>query len=235
MKRNNYYPVNQGGQIVWLANFINKLPGYGTALGLTPAQVSAAVADGLWLLYLLQSWQPGVRNWSLSCTNAVAEAQTGAGSAAQVLPVFTAPTLPATVAAVIPGALNRLFALIQLVKDSGKATDTISSDLGIVGTAQPAPDLTTIQAVISAVIFGNHVNIKWGWGGYSAWLDSCEIQVDRGDGKGFVLLTIDTTPGYTDTQPFPATSVKWTYKAIYHVGDGQVGIWSQTTSVTVPA
>jgi hypothetical protein len=42
-------------------------------------------------------------------------------------------------------------------------------------------------------------------------------------------------PGYTDTQPFPAASVKWTYKATYRLDDKQVGLWSQTTSVTVPA
>ena len=42
----------QGG---WLANFTNKLPGYATALGLTTPQVTAAVADGNWLIYVLQS------------------------------------------------------------------------------------------------------------------------------------------------------------------------------------
>ena len=59
--------------------------------------------------------------------------------------------------------------------------------------------------------------------------------MDRGDGKGFVFLTIDTTPGYTDTQPFPAASVKWTYKATYRLNDLPVGLWSQPASVTVPA
>jgi hypothetical protein len=59
--------------------------------------------------------------------------------------------------------------------------------------------------------------------------------VDRGDGKGYVLLAFDTTPGYTDTQPFPTTPATWTYRAIYRVGDNQVGVWSQTVSVTVPA
>ena len=61
----------------------------------------------------------------------------------------------------------------------------------------------------------------------------CEIQVDRGDGKGFVAPTFDTTPGYFDTQPFPATPVKWTYQAIYRVGDSRVGQWSKPVSVTV--
>jgi hypothetical protein len=40
-------------------------------------------------------------------------------------------------------------------------------------------------------------------------------------------------PGYTDTQPFPSTPVKWTYQAIYRVGDSRVGQWSKPVSVTV--
>lgn len=72
-----------------------------------------------------------------------------------------------------------------------------------------------------------------GPGGFSAFLDICELQVDRGDGKGFVALAFDTTPGYVDTQPFPTSPVKWTYQAIYRVGDSRVGQWSKPVSVTV--
>jgi hypothetical protein len=235
MKRNTYYPARQGDQITWLGNFSNKLPGLAAALGLTAGQVTAAVADCGWLIYILQSWLPAGRTWVLACTDAATDAQTGDGTALMVLPVFTAPALPTGVVAVNTGALNRIFALVQTIKDSGKCSDTNATNLGIVGSAQTGPDLTTVQPIISANIMGNQVNVKWGWGGNSAFLDSCEIQVDRGDGKGFVLLTIDTTPGYTDTQAFPAASVKWTYKAIYRLADDQVGLWSQTASVTVPA
>lgn len=77
--------------------------------------------------------------------------------------------------------------------------------------------------------------IKWGWGGYGRFLDSCEIQVDRADGKGFVLLTIDTTPGYTDTTPLPAALTRWSYRACYRANDAQAGLWSATTSITVQA
>jgi hypothetical protein len=139
------------------------------------------------------------------------------------------------VAAVNTGALTHVFALVQLIKDSGKCSDPNATNLGIVGSEQSGPDLTTVQPVIAVSIAGNQVFVKWGWGGNSAWLDSCEIQVDRGDGKGYGLLTIDTTPGYTDTQPFPAASAKWTYKAIYRLDDNQVGLWSQPVSITVPA
>ena len=89
------------------------------------------------------------------------------------------------------------------------------------------------HVMIDAIISGNQVLVKWGWGGNGAYLDLCEIHVDRGDGKGFGLLTYDSTPNYTDTQPFPATPAKWTYKAIYRVGDSQVGLWSLPVSITV--
>ena len=61
----------------------------------------------------------------------------------------------------------------------------------------------------------------------------CELKVDRGDSKGFVFLAIDTTPGYTDTQPFPDPPAKWTYQAIYRMADNRVGQWSAPASVTV--
>jgi hypothetical protein len=57
--------------------------------------------------------------------------------------------------------------------------------------------------------------------------------VDRSDSKGEVLLAYDTTPNYTDTTPSPSTPTKWTYRAIYRLGDSRVGQWSKPVSVTV--
>ncbi|MEP6823156.1 MAG: hypothetical protein ABI946_12500 [Chthoniobacterales bacterium] len=65
--------------------------------------------------------------------------------------------------------------------------------------------------------------MKWGWEGYRAFLAQCELQVDRADSKGFVLLAIDTTPGYTDTTPFPSAPTKWIDQAIFRAGDSRVG------------
>ena len=50
--------------------------------------------------------------------------------------------------------------------------------------------------------------------------------ISRGDGRGFVFLTSDTTP-------LPATPANWKYRGIYRVGDAQVGIWSNTVKITV--
>ena len=88
-------------------------------------------------------------------------------------------------------------------------------------------------ALFTAIVVANHMDIGWGWGGHSAFLDLLQIQVDRSDAKGFVDLVHDTTPNYTDTTPFPATLTKWTYRAIYHVNDAPTGQWSNPVSVVV--
>jgi hypothetical protein len=67
----------------------------------------------------------------------------------------------------------------------------------------------------------------------AALVSGCEIQVDRGGGSGFVLLAYDSTPGYPDTEPFPAAPKKWTYRAIYRVDDLAVGQSSNPVSLTV--
>ena len=234
MKHNSYYPLRQADQIIWLTNFCNKLPGYSAALGLTAGQFAAAVADCGWLTYVLQSWLPAVRAWNMACTDAASAAQTGTGAAAMTLPVFTAPALPAGVVAVAPGALNRLFALIQLIRDGGKATAAISTDLGITGSEAAGPDYTTLQPPLKARVTASGVELDWGWGGFAAFLDALLIQVDRADGQGFKLLVHDTTPGYKDTAPPPAALARWTYRAIFIKDDVQVGLWSNPVSVTVP-
>ena len=231
MKRNTYFPIRQNDQVVWLVNFANKLPGYATALGLSTAQVNAAVADAQWLVYVMAAWLGAARAWSLACTNAVTLAQNGDGTTLMALPVFTAPAFPDGVTPVNTGALDRIFALVQTIKDSGRCDDSIASDLGIIGTEKAAPDFETLQPRFKVSRVATGVFLDWGWDGNAAFLDMIEFQVDRG--TGFVFLANDTTPGYTDTAPQPSVLTKWKYRAIFRVGDQQVGQWSNDMSITV--
>jgi len=233
MKRNSFFPARIAEQIIWLLNFANKLPGYATALGLTTAQADAAVADAQWLVYVMSAWLGAVRSWAQACTDAVTEAQSGTGTAVMVLPVFTAPAFPQDVAPVNPGALDRIFALVQQIKDSGRCSDTIGTDLGIIGAEQTGPDFATLAPNFKARLTATGVFLDWSWGGFAAFLDMIEFQVDRADNKGFVFLANDTTPGYTDTTPRPAQPTKWKYRAIFRLGDQQVGQWSNEVSITV--
>ena len=144
-----------------------------------------------------------------------------------------APALPTVVPAVAPGIEVRFRALVKLIKANPAYNTAMGQALGIEGPQQTPPDLTTFQPDIDVYMNGANVFVDWSWGGYANYLDMCEIQVDRGDGKGFVALAFDTTPGYTDTAPIPATPAKWTYRAIYRVNDAQVGLWSKLVSLIV--
>jgi hypothetical protein len=141
--------------------------------------------------------------------------------------------MPADVTPVKTGALNRIFTLVGNIKDVPSFNSTIGADLAIVGIAETAPDYATARPVLSVLIIANRVEIGWDWQGYAKFLDMCEIQVDRDDAKGWVLLAFDTTPGYIDTTPFPAALTRWKYRAIYHMDDAPVGQWSAEVSVIV--
>lgn len=241
MKHNAYYPTSVPEQIVWLTNFFNKLIGHAPALGISQLICAAAVADARWLIYLLGSYQPAQRTWGKSNTDMIREAQIGTGETVMVLPTFNAPPLPPADAAaglpavvpVKPGALKRIFSLIQVMQEAPGYVDSIATDLGTLGTQVSGPDLETIQPVIKVRIIGGQVFIDWGWDGHGAFLDMIQIQVDRG--QGWTDLAYDTTPGYTDTHAFPAALATWKYRAIYRVGDAQVGIWSAEVSLAVGA
>ena len=213
-----------------LNTFKNNIGGYAAILGLTPAQTAAQAADAGYFNYILQC-QAVMQNGAQQWTAWKILERMGGTSPATGVPV--APVFPAAVAAVTPGIEARFRALVQQIKANDNYNTGMGEALGIEGAQQTAPDLTTIQPVITVAVSGNRVEVGWGWGGNVAYLDVCEIQADRGDGKGYTLLTYDTTPGYVDTQPFPTAPVKWTYKAIYRVGDAQVGQWSNPVSLTV--
>ena len=129
--------------------------------------------------------------------------------------------------------LTWLFQEIERWKTSEGYNDDIGQILGIVGPEETGPDLNTVAPPLDASVVGNIVKLIWGWDGNGAFLDMCELQVDRGTGQGFVLLAYDTTPNYDDTHPFPATLTTWKYRGIYRVGDDQVGLWSAEVSVVV--
>jgi hypothetical protein len=214
-----------------LLTFKNNAPSYSSAVGLTTDQLKAQAADADYFNYVV-NWQgimQGGAKQSTAWKDLMRDGGTPPPTGAPVAPVF-----PTAVTPVAPGIEARFRALIQQIKAHPNYNEAIGDALGIEGTQQTGPDLNTLQPAIDASINGNRVEVDWGWQGNAAYLDMCEIQVDRGDGKGFVFLTYDGTPGYVDTQPFPAVPVKWAYRAIYRVNDAQVGLWSNPVSVTVP-
>lgn len=230
MKHQAYYPTRSAEQVQWLENFAAKIGVHAAALGLDAAVVAEIIKDARWVIYVIGPWITAVRAWKQGCTLASKEAQTGT-SGMVALPVFTAPALPAGSVARDQGALTRIFDLVAEIKENNGCGEAMCADLRLMGPESGAPDYGLLAPAFTLEINGNAVQIGWGWLGFSKWLDQCEIQVDRG--QGWVLLTFDTTPGYTDTHPLPAAVTTWKYRAIYRVDDAQVGQWSAVVSIAV--
>jgi hypothetical protein len=211
-----------------LQTFKNAIGAYAATLGLSPATVTAQAADADYFSYTIQCQQimlGGSRQWT-AWKDLARYGGDLPPSGAPVAPVF-----PAAVPPVAPGIEPRFRALVKQIKAHPSYNEAMGQALGIEGAQQVGPDYATVQPDITATISGGRVDVGWNWGGFANFLDQLELEVDRG--QGFVLLAIDTTPGYTDSQPFPATPVKWTYRAIYRLGDNRVGQWSKPVSVTV--
>jgi hypothetical protein len=230
MAKSSYISTTDDGFAHQLLTFKNAIGAYAAGLGVTAAQIAAQAADADYFNYVLQC-QEIIQNASKQWTAWKDLARRGGSVPPTGAPVI--PTFPPSVPVVAPGIEARFRALVKQIKANADYNESIGAALGIEGSEQVGPDYATLAPVLNLSISGDQVSIDWGWQGYSQFLDQCELQVDRGDGKGFVLLAIDTTPGYTDTQAFPSVTAKWMYQAIYRVEDNRVGQWSNPVSIAV--
>jgi hypothetical protein len=153
------------------------------------------------------------------------------GTPHPVAPVLSTP--PATIPAA--GIETRFRALVKTIKANPAYNEAMGQALGIEGAEQSGPDLSAVKPQLKGEMKGGQPFVRWTWGGNSAFLDMIELCVDRGDGKGYVMLAFDTTPDYLDTAPLPTAAAVWTYKGIYRVADARVGQWSDPVSLNVAA
>lgn len=230
MLKSDYIATNDERFAYQLLHFKTTIPAYAASLNVSPEQVASQAADTAYFSYVLASqvtFQAAAQQWT-SWKNL---ARAGGTSLPAAVP--SAPTLPATAPAVASGIATRFRALVKQLKSSPNYNSATGEALGIEGPEHTSPNLTNLQPDISARLNGSHIEVTWGWQGNRSYLDMIEIQVDRADGNGSILLAYDTTPGYTDTAPLPATPAMWTYRAIYCLADNRVGQWSNPTTLTV--
>lgn len=234
MKRQPYYPKQIANQPEWHMNFATKLPGYATALGLVTAEVNAAVADNQILAYALGDWITNVRNFAPSCTAAIELLTSGSGGEDFAFPAYAAPTpptLPVGITAVLPGALDRTFLLVQGIKSKPGYTETMGLDLRIVGeedaTEHTRPEFTlkTEQGD------GCHcVKVRFKKYGHYA----VAVYSRRGAGD-WELLGIDSASPYEDERPLlvPGQPEVREYKLRFWDAGEENGDWTDVASTTV--
>ena len=142
MKRQNYFPRPLGDQAGWLNHFASRLPAAAAALGIPAGESAEVVADALWCGFVLGQCVPTVRAFAKATSEAAAAVLSGAGESARAMPVFTQPALPAGVTARRPGALGRIFALVGRLKLQPGYSESLGTDLGIVGRENAAENAT---------------------------------------------------------------------------------------------
>ena len=227
MSKTYYLPSDDNGKAAWLNNLAAKLPAYQAALGLTAADVTAAAADAAFFTYCLNA-QTQVAAYSQQWTAYKNAARNGSDPALGLAPV--APDLGVAPLEVAPGIVGRATALVARIKTAPGYTEAIGQALQIIGADHPI-DPTTLKPVLYVTLAAGQVGISW----YKQGMDSLELWVDRGDGKGFVFLAIDSIPDYTDTAAMPPAgqSALWKYKGIYIQADQRAGQWSDVVSIPV--
>ncbi|NML29055.1 hypothetical protein [Zoogloea dura] len=227
MPKSYYLPGDDSGKAELLELLASQLPMYAEQLGLTAEDTSEVQADAeafRYTLAVLNQIQNSSKQWTAH-KNILRDSDTG-GPVPSFPPFME---VPAKIPAAIPkGIVPRLTRLVARIKSSRNYTEAIGQALGLVGSIKSI-DPSSWKPELTATLEANHPQIAWPKG----HADSLEIMVDRGDDKGFVPLTITTSPRYSDTSPVPAHTAVWHYKGIYRLKDEQVGQWSNVQSIAV--
>ena len=226
MRKQYFLPDSNFGKALKFIQFKDNIGAYTTTFGLAAGDITQQGADALYFAALVtfaDSMGNAAKQWN-AWRDVALSGTIGTEPILITKPVGFPGSVPA-------GILTRYLLLVNAIKVHKNYTVPIGDILGIEGSEATQPDFNTIQPIISAHVTASVVKLIWGWLGFRAFLSMCELQVDRG--SGWTPLTYDTTPNYEDTHPFPATPTVWKYRAIYRVGDHQVGLWSLEVSVTV--
>jgi hypothetical protein len=232
MAKQYYLPTNDEGKAALFEHFRDHIAEYAATLGLNGSSGSLhpdlvpQAADATYFRWLISQCGAS-RGYASSLTawkDALRDDTELPNGSQPVAPAHTPPP------AVPPGIVLRFQALVRAIKGHKNYTVAIGEALRIEGDepvpldrASARPDLT------GAKVVGDRVRIPWVKGSF----DGVCIEADRGDGKGWQFLAIDTRPDYADSEPFPAGGGVWKYRAIYLMDDQKVGQWSAVVSVRV--
>lgn len=234
MSKQNWFPARMNDRVVWLRNFAARVPAYETTLSLLGAEVDACVAGCLYAAFVAGEYHPYVQNFAEETTRMRDLLLSGSGPSAVPLPTFAAPALPTGVTPVPPGVVNeRLFALVAKIKVATNYTDTIGTDLGIIGpeaTPGTGPVMPTFTTKVQA-----------GTGNQQVALDFIKhrhtgvyIESSRHGGAWEALAT-DTNSPYIDNRALltAGTPEVRQYRMRYWDKGAAIGDWSLVATVNV--
>ena len=215
---------------IQIAGFCHIIGDYVNLLGLSATKVADLIL-GNPLLQFVVSMHPELAKTNHSFTSykdlVIYGHKNEVLGAIPLLPVY-----PAILPTVTHANIRASFAdLVQDCFKSPKFTENIGIILGIIDlTPEPKPGEGTPNLTAKLATGGHpllHVT-KGIYQGYEVWRD-------KGDGKGFVKISISLYADYLDASELPPINVsqQWKYKVIYILKGEVIGNWSAEISVIV--
>ncbi len=229
MTTSKFIPSTDTEKNVWLNNFGLKLPTHATTLGITPAEVALIQKDVVFYQYIINLQETHKQTLlNITAYKGLLKHANGQQHLSAIIPSI--PVLPTAPPAVAEGVFDRISKLAVRIKASVNYTDSMGQDLGIIAPTQTI-NVATMQPDLKVMLDAGRPHIKCTKG----YADAIDLYVDRKDGGGFVLIGRLLKLDYIDVVSLPNTTAlaEWSYKAMYVIGNDNVGLMSPIVSIVV--
>jgi hypothetical protein len=195
MSSNSYFPSTEAEQIIWLSNYVTKLPLHAVSCGISELEVANTQTDLHYYIWLLQYWHPAVQRDAREATAFKTLMVNGNSSDTASHPhASTFPEPPLTPA---PGIQKRLFNQIIRFKAGANYNEAIGHDIGVIATGNtvehPVPEFT-VNVELGDTDSRVRIDFKK-YGHDGIWIES------RTNGNDWAFLAIDTVKPYLDERP----------------------------------
>lgn len=228
MARKFWWPGAMPDQMVLVQNFQQKIDNYGTPLGLTAADLTAA-QDLCSSIIGAYNHAEGCRLSMQATTQWRDQVFTGepVGSAVPAPPVFPAVGTPPYKV----GSVKLFFSLRDRIVAAPGYTQAIGEDLGIVGVeaSRPAPS-SIVPELRAETSTGYWVNLS----GSMQGMDALKVEYSR-NGVDFqtVAFLTNTPGGFQVTPQNPTQPERGFIRAVFIKRNEEIGMFSANYPVTV--
>lgn len=228
-----YYPRPESEQVTWLTNYRSRIVVDAPACGIDSDEVTDTQADLVFLIWLMQTWNPTIQQYSKAATAYKTQLATGTSPGGATVPIPVASSFGTSPPVRPPGVLTRLFNQVARIKLNSGYTEAIGQSLRIIGTEvtvehpYPVFTLTIKQGATSQQVQIDFTKFTH---------DGVYIESRRNTGA-WEFLAIDTVKPYVDDRPLlvAATAETREYRMRWWDKGEPTGDWSPAQKVTVGA
>jgi hypothetical protein len=241
MATNHYQPDTDALKVIYLNNFAAKIPGYAALLNFVAADVLQIQNDATdWAAVV--SYTAADKTHHHSVVTFKDHLAKGDKKVPLLGTLAVAPVAPVFSSTIAEDIFGRNAKYVDAIKANKNYTTAIGKDLEIIAagtgtgthttTTGTTAKLAVLKPVLKIVLHSGMPYIRW----HKGKTHLLRVLVDRGDGKGFVLLTVASHFSYTDKFALPTTGtpIVWKYKAVYlDTHENEIGEWSEFAQITV--